>query len=169
MLGLSFRNCKLTFNMIITFTKISDLILHTALTVWAIQPWYLRRPLLKVSLYLVVAGVVDKRPRSHRHCQQFLLLHQHTQVHQRFFNPIRTIHPPPTVFCPLLKKSSCNPYLKFLDFSQLLVAETPMKFFFRKILFPPSDSTFETPSTKIFFCFWFDQKNLFTKPSWNDF
>ena len=37
--------------------------------------------------------------------------------------------PPPTVFCPLLKKSSANPYLKFLDFSQLLVADTPMKFF----------------------------------------
>ena len=37
---------------------------------------------------------------------------------------------PPTVFCPLLKKSSYNPYLKFLDFSQLLVADTPMKFFY---------------------------------------
>ena len=53
------------------------------------------------------------------------------------FNPIRTgggwIPPPPTVFCPLLKKSSYNPYLKFLDFSQLLVADTPMNFFFRKI------------------------------------
>ena len=55
------------------------------------------------------------------------------------------------VFCPLLKKSSYNPNLKFLDFSQLLVADTPMKFFFRKILFTPSVSTFESPSTKIFF------------------
>ena len=35
--------------------------------------------------------------------------------------------PPPVVFCPLLKKSSYNPYLKILDFSQLLVADTPMK------------------------------------------
>ena len=47
-------------------------------------------------------------------------------------NPIRTgggvDSTPPTVFCPLLKKSSYNPYLKFLDFSQLLVADTPMKF-----------------------------------------
>ena len=60
------------------------------------------------------------------------------------FNPIRTGG---------LKKSSYNPYLKFLDFSQLLVADTPMKFFFRKILFAPADSTFETRSTKIFFCF----------------
>ena len=55
---------------------------------------------------------------------------------------------PSTVFCPLLKKSPYNPYLKFLDFSQLLVADTPMKFFFT-----PGDSTFETPSTKIFFWF----------------
>ena len=65
-------------------------------------------------------------------------------------NPIRTgggagIHPPPTGFCPLLKKSAYDPYLKFLDFSQLLVADTPMKFS-RKILFTPSDSTFVTPS-----------------------
>ena len=32
-------------------------------------------------------------------------------------------------FCPLLKKPAYNPCLKFLDFSQLLVADTPMKFF----------------------------------------
>ena len=36
--------------------------------------------------------------------------------------------------CSLLKKSSGNPYLKILDFSQLLVADTPIKFCFRKIL-----------------------------------
>ena len=60
---------------------------------------------------------------------------------------------------PLLKKSSYNPYLKFLDFSQLLVADTPMKFFFRKILSTPSDSTFMTPSTKTFFNF--KTKNIF--------
>ena len=52
-------------------------------------------------------------------------------------NPIRTvgggIHPPPYGFLPLFKKSSSyNPYLKFLDFSQLLVADTPRKFFFSK-------------------------------------
>ena len=29
--------------------------------------------------------------------------------------------PPPTVFCPLLKKSSYNPYLKFLDFYIFLI------------------------------------------------
>ena len=35
--------------------------------------------------------------------------------------------PLPPVFCPLLKKSSHDPYLKFLEFSQHLVADTPMK------------------------------------------
>ena len=51
---------------------------------------------------------------------------------QRYnFNPIRTgggvESIPPTVFCPLLKKSSYTPYLKFLDFPQLSVADAPIK------------------------------------------
>ena len=54
---------------------------------------------------------------------------------------------PPCGFCPLLKKSLGNPYLKILDFSQLLVADTPMK------LFTPSDSIFVTPSTIFFLHF----------------
>ena len=37
------------------------------------------------------------------------------------------------VFCPLRKKSSDNPYLKFLDFSRLLVADTPIKKCFPQI------------------------------------
>ena len=50
--------------------------------------------------------------------------------------------------------------------SQLLAAYTPMKFLCRKILFTPSDSTFETPSTKIYiFVFALINNNLFTKPS----
>ena len=50
-----------------------------------------------------------------------------------FLSPIRTGGESisPTVYCLSLKKSS---YLKFLDFSQLLVADTPMKFFFLKNL-----------------------------------
>ena len=54
------------------------------------------------------------------------------------------------VFCPLLKKSSGNPYLKILDFSQLLVADTRMIFFSKKFLFTPSDSTFGAPSQTYF-------------------
>ena len=61
--------------------------------------------------------------------------------------------PPAVVLCPLLKISLGHPYLKILDFSQLLIADTPMNFFCQKILFTPSDSTFGTPSTKIFFNF----------------
>ena len=63
------------------------------------------------------------------------------------------LYAPPVVFCPLLKKSPGNPYLKILDLSQLLVADTPMHFFLQQILFTPSDSTFMTPSTKTFFNF----------------
>ena len=47
-------------------------------------------------------------------------------------NPIRTGRgwnpPPPHGFFPFLKKSSEHPYQKFLDFFQLLVADTAMKF-----------------------------------------
>ena len=51
------------------------------------------------------------------------------------------------VFCPLLKKSSLNPYLKILDFPQLFVTETPTVMD-TTVKFPPSHSTFGIPSTK---------------------
>ena len=35
--------------------------------------------------------------------------------------------PPPTVFCPLITKSSDDPYLKLLDFSHIFVADAPIK------------------------------------------
>ena len=49
--------------------------------------------------------------------QEFFICYAETDI-----NSIRTgggggIPPPPTVFCPLLKKTSYKPYLKFLDFS----------------------------------------------------
>ena len=34
---------------------------------------------------------------------------------------------PPVFFCTLLKKSSGNPYLKIIDYSQLFIADAPMK------------------------------------------
>ena len=37
------------------------------------------------------------------------------------------LDPPPVVFCPLLKKSSGNQYLKILDFSQLFIADAPIR------------------------------------------
>ena len=62
---------------------------------------------------------------------------------------------PPTVFCPLLKKSSYNTYLKFLDFSQLLVADTPMIFFFNIFYLHPLSALLGHPVQKLFliFCF----------------
>ena len=55
------------------------------------------------------------------------------------------------VFCPLLKKSVNNSYLKFLDFAHLLVVDNPMKYFFQQFLCTLSDSTFRTPSIFLFF------------------
>ena len=70
-------------------------------------------------------------------------------------NPIRTVGEggiqPPTVFCPLLKKYLDDSYLKFRDFSQLLVSDTHMIFFSKNLIYT-SDNTFGTPST-IFFLF----------------
>ena len=52
-----------------------------------------------------------------------------------FYNPINPpIHEgrggavrPPVIFGPFPKKSSGNPYLKILNFSQLFIADAPMK------------------------------------------
>ena len=37
------------------------------------------------------------------------------------------VRPLPVFFCPLIKKSSGNPYLKIHDFSQLFITDAPMK------------------------------------------
>ena len=117
---------------------------------------YLSLPLY--FLFFITNSIIYNNNRKLTQMRTMVeLVHNSCNIDDKV-NPIRTgggagIHPPPTGFCPLLKKSAYDPYLKFLDFSQLLVADTPIKFFFRKILFPPSDSTFETRSTKIFFCF----------------
>ena len=65
---------------------------------------------------------------------------------------------PPSVFCPLLKKSSDDPYLKLLDFSQLLVADTHMIFFFQKFSLHPLTALFGHPVQKYHFIFCFYQK-----------
>ena len=47
-----------------------------------------------------------------------------------------TLRPPPIlVFCPLLKISLGNPYLKILDLTKLFIVDTPMKK--KKIVLPP--------------------------------
>ena len=63
----------------------------------------------------------------------------------------------PCGLLPITQKFSGNPYLKILNFSQLLVSDTPISFF-SKFLFTPSDSTFGTFSKKIFFIFAIIQK-----------
>ena len=54
----------------------------------------------------------------------------------------------PVVFCPLLKKSLGNPYLKILDFSQLLVADTPMILFLQKFCSHPLTALLGHPVQK---------------------
>ena len=60
----------------------------------------------------------------------------------------------PLVFCPLLNKYTINPYLKFLDFSKLFVADTPI-INNPKFSFTPSQNTFGTPGTEIILIYWF--------------
>ena len=57
----------------------------------------------------------------------------------------------PLVFCPLLKKSSVNPYLKNLDFSKHFIADAPSKKKSQKILFYPRADHFWDTQYK--FCF----------------
>ena len=52
---------------------------------------------------------------------------------------------PPVVFCPLLKKSPGNAYLKILNFSKLFIADAPMK---KKI---PKFSFTLVQRTKVFY------------------
>ena len=40
------------------------------------------------------------------------------------------------VFCPLLKISLVNPYLKILDLAKLFVADVPIKKIYKKIVLP---------------------------------
>ena len=58
------------------------------------------------------------------------------------FNPIIT--PPPLRFFPLH-----DPYMKLLDFSQILVGDTPKNLFLQKIYFNPLTALFGTQSKKI--------------------
>jgi len=55
-------------------------------------------------------------------------------------------------FCPLLKISSYHSYLKFLDFSQLLVADTPLWIFFSiKFVYTLWQNFLDTQYKNIFF------------------
>ena len=54
----------------------------------------------------------------------------------------------PVVFCPLLKKSSGNTYLKLLDFSQLYIADAPIKKKSKKLVLPPRKSLLGHPVQK---------------------
>ena len=64
----------------------------------------------------------------------------------------------PVFFCPLLKKSAGNPYLKIFYFSHLLIADTPMKFFFDKFCLHPLTALFRHSVHKYFFIFAFIKK-----------
>ena len=71
--------------------------------------------------------------------------------------------PPLWFFCPLLKKSSGNPYLKILDFSQLFIADAPMKKKSKNLVLPPRRALLGHPVQKYFKFFCFNQK-IFLHP-----
>ena len=52
------------------------------------------------------------------------------------------------MFCPLLKISLGNPYLKILDFTKLFISDAPMKKEGQKHSFIPSQSTLKYGSKK---------------------
>ena len=58
-----------------------------------------------------------------------------------FANELQAMGRGALYFCPLLKISKCNPYLKILDPTKHFIADTPMKINIQKILFTPSQST----------------------------
>ena len=72
------------------------------------------------------------------------------------------------IFCHLIKKSLGNPYLKMCDLTQYFFADNPMKKKeFKNLVLPSLTALLGHQVQNIFFCF--NQKNLFTNPSWNNF
>ena len=92
-----------------------------------------------------------------------------------FINPIRTgggveSIPLPTVFCPLLKKVFLQPIPEISWLFPKFWLRIPLwNFFFEKFCFHPLTALLGHAVQIYFFVFCFNQKNLFTKPSWNNF
>ena len=61
--------------------------------------------------------------------------------HYALFKKLK-LTPPAVVFCLVLKKSLDNLYLKTLDFSQLFVADAPMREKIKQLVFPPLRTLF---------------------------
>ena len=78
------------------------------------------------------------------------------------FNPIthggRGAVRTPVVFCPILNKSSGNPYLKILDLSQLFIADAPMKKKSKNLVLPPRRAFLGHPIQKYLEKFCFNKK-----------
>ena len=75
------------------------------------------------------------------------------------------VDPLPVVFNLLLKISSGNQYLKILDFSQIFIADAPMKKKSNNLVLPPNRALLGHPVQKYFKFFCFNKKNLLTNPS----
>ena len=63
------------------------------------------------------------------------------------------VRPPPVVFCPLLKKFKGNPYLKILDFSQLLLRMPLWKKNSKNLVYPHAEQFWDTQYKSIFYFF----------------
>ena len=88
-------------------------------------------------------------------------------------NPIRTgvwIPPPPLRFFALYSKNFFTTQTRnFLTFPNFWLLIPLWNFFFEKFCFHPLTALLRHAVQKYFFVFCFNQKNLFTKPSWNNF
>ena len=80
------------------------------------------------------------------------------------------VGPPPSCdFLPFTQKSSGNPYLKIIDFSQLFISDAPMKKNSTNLVLSPRRLLLGHPVQKYLKMFCFNQKNLLPNPSWNYF
>jgi len=70
------------------------------------------------------------------------------------------LYAPPVISFALYSKSSGNPYLKILDFSQLFIVYTPMKKKIKNFVLPMRRPLFAHPVQKYFIFIALTKKNL---------
>ena len=109
-----------------------------------------------ITMGLKIGGYCHKQLYRKFKCLSQIIIIQNLSYYHLFqyvirFNPLikgGAVRPPPVVFCPLLKNSSGYPYMKILDFSQLLV--TPWIFFSTNFVYTLWQHFWDTQYKNIF-------------------
>ena len=95
-------------------------------------------------MFSVRISIKSKKKMSAFFCQEFLATNCSTKNHfvskERRKEVCKSEAFKP--FCPLLKKSSGNPYLKICDITQYFFADAPMKKKFKILVLPPVQQGF---------------------------